>query len=92
MDTNEVSRRCGHRLCLVGNVDLHFRLTRGTPAEVEPRIRDPIEHVGRGAGYIICSSNSITSYCKLENVRAMRDAVARNDWYHGEPHSAGRGR
>ncbi|MFH1929654.1 MAG: uroporphyrinogen decarboxylase family protein, partial [Chloroflexota bacterium] len=64
-----------------GNIDLHYTLTRGTPAEVEAEVRDRIERVGRGGGYIISSANSITSYCKLENVLAMRDAVARYGWY-----------
>ena len=81
MDINEVKQRYGHRLCLVGNIDLHYTLTRGTPAEVEAEVRDRIEQVGRGGGYIISSANTITSYCKLENVLAMRDAIARYGWY-----------
>jgi len=85
MDINEVKRRYGHRVCLVGNIDLRYTLTRGTPAEVEVEVRDRIEHVGRGGGYIISSANSITSYCKLENVLAVRDAVARYGWYRGGP-------
>jgi uroporphyrinogen decarboxylase len=81
MDINKLKLDYGHRVCLVGNIDLHYTLTRGTPAEVEAEVRDRIEHVGRGGGYIVSSSNSITSYCKLENILAMRDAVVRYGWY-----------
>ena len=81
MDINEVKRCYGHRLCLVGNIDLDYTLTLGTPTEVEAEVRERIERVGQGGGYIISSGNSITSYCKLENVRAMQEAIARYGWY-----------
>ena len=90
MDINEVKRRYGDRICLVGNIDLHHTLTRGTPAEVEAEVRERIQVVGRGGGYMVSSANTITSYCKLENVLAMRDAVRRYGWY-GEGASAAAG-
>jgi uroporphyrinogen decarboxylase len=61
----------------VGNIDLHYTLTLGTPQEVDAEVRRRIEVVGQGGGYMISSANSITSYCKLENVRAMVDAIRR---------------
>lgn len=81
MDINEVKRLYGDRLCLVGNIDLHYTLTRGTPTEVEAEVRERIQRVGQGGGYILSSSNSITSYCKLENIIAMWDAVGRYGAY-----------
>ena len=39
------------------------------------------ENVGRGGGYIISSSNSLTDYCKTENVLAMADAVRKYGKY-----------
>ena len=77
MDIEEVKRVYGQRVCLVGNVDLHYTLTRGTPEEVEAEVRRRIEVVGRGGGYMISSANSITSYCRIENVRAMVEAIRR---------------
>ena len=38
-------------------------------------MRDRIEKVGKGGGYVISSANSITDYCKVENVWAMSRAV-----------------
>ncbi len=81
MDINEVKQRYGDRICLVGNIDLHHTLTRGTPAEVEAEVRERIEVAGQGGGYMVSSANTITSYCKLENVLAMRDAVRRYGLY-----------
>jgi uroporphyrinogen-III decarboxylase len=75
MDIERLKAELGHRLCLVGNIDLHYTLTQGTPAEVEAEVHRRIEVVGQGGGYMISSANSITSYCKVENVRAMADAI-----------------
>ena len=77
MDIEDVKRRYGDRLCLVGNIDLHYTLTRGTPEEVEAEVAHRIATVGVGGGYMIGSANSITSYCKLENVWAMVNAIRR---------------
>lgn len=75
MDIEQIKRDYGQRICLHGNIDLHYTLTRGTPAEVIDEVRRRIQIIGRGGGYIIASANSITDYCRLENVLAMRDAI-----------------
>lgn len=85
MDIEAVKRDYGHRLCLVGNIDLHYTLTRGTPAEVDAEVKRRIEVVGKGGGYMISSANSITSYCKVENVWAMIHAIQKYGAYAVEP-------
>jgi len=75
MDINELKKKYGRRLCLVGNIDLHYTLTQGTPEEVEAEVKKRILEVGPGGGYILASSNSITAYCKPENVLAMHRAL-----------------
>lgn len=77
MDITEVKAQYGNRLCLVGNIDLHYTLTRGTTTEVEAEVRRRIETIGPGGGYMIGSANSLTSYCRLENVLAMAAAIAK---------------
>ena len=77
MDIDFIKEKYGRRICLHGNIDLHYTLTRGTPAEVEAEVRQRIERIGRGGGYILASANSITDYCKVENVLAMRDAFVK---------------
>jgi uroporphyrinogen decarboxylase len=75
MDIVEVKRKWGKHLCLIGNVDLGGSLTRGTPQDVERDVRDLIRRVAPGGGYMVGSSNSITSYVPLENFRAMIEAT-----------------
>ena len=75
MDIGIVKEKYGKKICLIGNIDLHYTLTQGTVEEVEQEVKERIEKIGEGGGYIISSSNTIASYCKVENVRAMIDAI-----------------
>ncbi|NPV46361.1 MAG: hypothetical protein HPY69_05365 [Armatimonadetes bacterium] len=75
MDINAVKARYGDRLCLVGNIFMDD-LVHKQPHDIREQVRDRIEHIGAGGGYIISSSNSLTADMKDENVRAMADAIA----------------
>ena len=75
MDIGKVKSRYGKRICILGNIDLDYTLTRGTPQEVEREVRDRIAVAGEGGGYIITSANSLPNYCKTENVLAMAAAI-----------------
>ncbi|MGA2762358.1 MAG: uroporphyrinogen decarboxylase family protein [Spirochaetia bacterium] len=75
MDIELMKEKYGDRLCLIGNINLHHTLTVGTPVEVESEVRERISKIGKNGGYIIASSNSITDYCRPENVLALRDAI-----------------
>ncbi len=81
MDIVELKRRIGHRVCLIGNIDLGYTLTRGTPAEVETEVRERIRALAPGGGYCVGSSNSIPSYVPLESYNAMREAALRYGVY-----------
>jgi hypothetical protein len=87
MDLAETKRRYGKRLCLCGHIDLET-LSTGTPAQVERLVREAISVAGPGGGYIAGSSNSVTAWCKPENVRAMAEAIRKYGKY---PNSARRG-
>jgi uroporphyrinogen decarboxylase len=75
LDIVDVKRRFGRRLCLVGNIDIRKTLVSATTGEVRAEVLERIRTIGADGGYIVSSANSITDYCRLENVLAMRDAV-----------------
>jgi len=75
MDINEVKAKVGNKLCIMGNIDLSYTLTRGTPQEVKAEVRKRIEDLAPGGGYVVSSSNSITYYVPIENYVAMLEAV-----------------
>jgi len=81
MDIGEVKRRYGDKVCIVGNIDLDYTLPMGTEEEVEAEVRDRIMTAGPGGGYIISSANSLTAYCKVENVFAMARAIKKYGKY-----------
>ena len=81
MDIEEVKRLYGHRITLIGNIDLHYTLTRGTPEETADEVRRRIEALAPGGRYILASANSLPNYVKPENVRAMGEALLRYGAY-----------
>jgi uroporphyrinogen decarboxylase len=74
MDIRQVKRRYGSRLCVLGNVDLNL-LGAGTPEQVEEEVRELMRDLAPGGGYILTSGNSLASYCRPENVRALARAA-----------------
>jgi hypothetical protein len=74
MEIQAVKRQYGQRVALVGNIFMSH-LVNKTPADIEAEVRDRIETIGAGGGYLISSSNSLTDDMKPENVLAMRDAI-----------------
>ena len=74
MDIQSVKQRYGDRVALVGNIFMSD-LVRKTPEDIEAQVRLRMEAIGKGGGYIVSSSNSLTDDMKPENVLAMRDAI-----------------
>ncbi len=74
MALEEVKKRYGDKLCLIGHVDVDL-LARGTPQQVKEQVYRNVEIAGKGGGYIIGSGNSIPDYVRLENYVAMLEAA-----------------
>jgi len=75
MDIVEVKRRWGKKLCLLGNINLDSTLTLGTPEDVRAEVYERIRTIAPGGGYMVSSSNSITDYVPLANMKAMIEAT-----------------
>lgn len=75
MDIRKLKREFGDRLSFIGNIDLGYTLTLGTPQEVESEVKERIRDIAPGGGYCVGSSNSVTYYVPLENYEAMRRAT-----------------
>ena len=76
MDILATKQKYENKLCVVGNVNIDL-LSRGTPAEVEDETTRIINSLAPLGGHIISSSNSLASYVRAENVRAMMRAVSK---------------
>ncbi len=75
MDITALKRELGSRIAILGNIDLGYTLTRGTPAEVRAEVRQRIHDLAPGGGYAVASSNSIPEYVPLANFNALRSAT-----------------
>jgi uroporphyrinogen decarboxylase len=66
-----LKREFGDRLSFHGGIDIVGTLPHGTPAEVTAEVKDRVQVMGAGGGYILASSHHIQSDTPLENVLAM---------------------
>lgn len=74
MDIVALKRSLAGRITLIGNIDLAYTLTLGTPADVEAEVKERIRVLAPGGGYCLSSANSIPDYVPFDNFLAMRDA------------------
>jgi uroporphyrinogen decarboxylase len=81
MDLKVAKKKWGDRICLWGNIDLVQTLPYGTVEEVEAEVRQRIQDAGPGGGYICATANSVTGWCKIENIFAMTAAVKKYGTY-----------
>ncbi len=75
MDIVANKRMYGDKIGIIGNIDLGYTLTRGTPEEVMAECRQRINELGPGGGYCLASSNSIPEYVPYENFLALLKSV-----------------
>jgi len=75
MDIEVVKKKWGDKLCLIGNLNLDSTLTLGTPEDVRAEVYERIRTIGPGGGFMVASSNSVTDYVPLENMKTMFDAT-----------------
>jgi uroporphyrinogen decarboxylase len=68
----DVYRRWGDRVGLVGGVDVHL-LTSGSEEDVRRRTREILNVCGPGGGYVLGTGNSVANYVPLSNYQAMLD-------------------
>ena len=61
MDLGRVREQVGHKLVLLGNLDVSHLLVRGTREEVEGAVKKCIRDAARGGGYILSQSHSHSS-------------------------------
>lgn len=77
MDIRAFKREHGHRVCVLGNVDVNT-LAMGTPESTYEEVRGLIRDLAPGYGYIISSGNSIPDYVLPGNMVAFAKGI--RDW------------
>jgi len=80
LPVTEAKRLYGHRVGLVGGVDMDV-LSRGSVEDVREYTSRVLEVCKPGGGYCLGSGNSVANYVPLENYLAMIDVGLKEGWY-----------
>jgi len=80
-DIFEYKEKYGDKICIWGNIDIGYTLTRGTVKETIAEVKEKIKRLAPGGGYLMATSNSITDYCKVENILAMMETKEKYGTY-----------
>ncbi len=75
IDYRDYKKRYGHRIALHGNIDIQRPLVEGTPEDVERDVKEHMEALKPGGGYLAGSSHSIVNYIPHDNYITMINAI-----------------
>jgi len=74
MDLSRLKREYGERICFVGNLDIRWTFTMGTPEDCRKEMIRCIQDGWGNGGHVICTSNLVHKDVKPENYLAALDA------------------
>jgi uroporphyrinogen-III decarboxylase len=77
----DYKKRFGSKLCLSGNVDIGFPLVNGTPEEIDRDVKEHMDILKPGYGYVASCSHSIVNYIPHNNVITYYNAIHRYGKY-----------
>jgi uroporphyrinogen decarboxylase len=77
MEAQRLKDEFGDRLSFHGGVDILRILPQGTVDEVRGEVRRLVDTLGRGGGYVLCSSHHIQPDTPIENILAMYEVALR---------------
>ena len=71
MEPQELKAEFGNKLAFHGGISIQRTLPFGTPEDVCNEVRDIIEALAPGGGYILCTSHNIQADTPIENVKEL---------------------
>jgi len=71
MDPGHIKGEYGSRICLHGSIDTQYVLPQGSPHQVAENVRQMIDILGPGGGFILAPCHVLQTDVPTENVRAM---------------------
>ena len=72
----QLKREFGNQLAFHGGISIQQTLPYGTPEDVRNEVRNKVQALAPGGGYILCTSHNIQADTPLENFNALMDAYA----------------
>jgi uroporphyrinogen decarboxylase len=81
MDPAQIKAEFGDKLCFLGGVDAQFTLRTGTPEQIAAEVRQRIQEMARGGGYVLAPSHNMGDDVPLENILAFFEAAKTHGSY-----------
>lgn len=81
IDYRDYKKRYGSRISFAGNVDIEFPLSKGTPQDIDTDVKNHMDVLKPGGGYIATCSHSIVNYIPHENFIAYINAIHKYGMY-----------
>lgn len=81
MDLREIKRDYGDRLAFHGTLDIQQDLRVGTPDEVRAIVRERIEVMAPGGGFVLAPTHATQPDVPVENVLAAFEEALEYGWY-----------
>jgi uroporphyrinogen decarboxylase len=75
MERAALKRDFGEKVIFHGGIENQHVLPHGTPDDVRREVRECLETLGAGGGYLPCSCHNIQAGTPVENVLALVEAV-----------------
>ena len=70
-DPKDIKESFGSRICLHGAIDTQFLLPKGTGEDVSKTVKEMIDILGKGGGYILSPSHVLQTDVPTANVLAL---------------------
>jgi len=83
MDHAELKRELGDRLCFHGGISVQRTMPYGTAVGIEREVEERVAALGRGGGYILCTSHNVQADVPVENLITLLNAAATRGRYRG---------
>lgn len=79
MDIYALKREYGRHLCFAGGISTQHTLPYGSPEQVRAEVKERIEVMGKGGGYVVAPAKPILPGVPIENAVALIDTIVRQD-------------
>ena len=77
----DIKAEFGKDLCFLGGVDSQHLMPTGTPQQVAAQVKQRIQELAPGGGYVLAPSHNIGDDIPLENILAFFDAAQSSGGY-----------
>jgi uroporphyrinogen decarboxylase len=81
MDHRALKRAYAARLAFHGGISIQRTMPSGSPEDIAREVRERMDSLGRGGGYIICTSHNVQADVPVRNLIALLDACAKHGRY-----------